>query len=139
MADPFSIVTGVAGLISLAGEVISKCYGYGCAVSGAPEEARRLVSEVTGLVGVLVGVQTLVRQSNLPASQMETPLKNCLAVLQTLSIRLRKHSPEGSHSSSKRTFNRLMWPLRKGETEDLTTTLERHKNSLSLSLSSLSA
>jgi ankyrin repeat domain-containing protein 50 len=139
MTDPFSVVTGVAGLIALAGEVISKCYQYGCAVTGAPDEAKRLVSEVTGLSGILVGVQALVKQSSLPEYQLETSLKNCLAILQALSLKLQKHSPHASNSSTKRTINRLLWPLRRSDTEELITAIERHKSSLSLSLSSLSS
>src|ERR1700761_6562092 len=138
MTDPFSLVTGVAGLIALAGEVISKCYQYGCAVSGAPDEAKRLVSEVTGLSGVLVGVQVLVKQSNLPEYRLETSLKNCLSVLQTLSSKLQKYSPDSGKSTAKRTINRYLWPLRRSDTEELITAIERHKSSLSLSLSSLS-
>ena len=139
MSEPFSVATGLAGLIALAGEVISKCYRYGCAVSGAPEEARRLVAEVTGLSGILVGVQALVKQSNLPEYQLENSLRNCLAVLQTLSSRLQKHSLEASNSSRKRAINRLLWPLRRTVTEELITSIERHKSTLSLSLSTLSA
>ncbi|KAJ9610686.1 hypothetical protein H2200_005463 [Cladophialophora chaetospira] len=139
MTDPFSVVTGVAGLIALAGEVISKCYRYGCAVSGAPDEARRLVSEVAGLSGILVGVQVLVKQSNLPEYQLESSLRNCLSVLQTLASKLQKYSPDGGSSSGKRTINRLLWPLRRTDTEELITNIERQKTSLSLSLSSLSA
>jgi hypothetical protein len=138
MTDPFSIVTGVAGLIALTGEVISKCYRYGCAVSSAPDEAKRLVSEVTGLSGILVGVQVVVKQSSLPEYQLEHPLKNCLAVLQALSFKLQKYSPDSGHSSGKRRINQLLWPLRRSDTEELITAIERHKNSLSLSLSSLS-
>ncbi|OCT47211.1 ankyrin repeat protein [Cladophialophora carrionii] len=138
MTDPFSIVTGVAGIITLAGEVISRCYRYGCAVSGAPDEAKRLVSEVTGLSGILVGVQVLVKQSSLPGYQLEHPLRNCLAVLQTLSSKLQKYSLDSSQSSGKRAVSRLLWPLRRSDTEELITAIERHKNSLSLSLSSLS-
>ena len=138
MTDPFSAATGLAGLIALAGEVISKCYKYGCALSGAPGEARRLVSEVTELSGILVGVQALVRQSSLPEYQLENPLKNCLAVLQTLASKLQKHSPNADSSSGKRAVKRLLWPMRKSDTDELITAIERHKSSLSLSMSSLS-
>lgn len=138
MTDPLSVITGVAGIISLAGAVIGQCYRYGCGVSGAPEEAKRLVSEVTGLSGVLVGVQSLVKQSDLPGYQIANSLKECKIVLETLSSNLRKYSPGSSSSSGKRVMNRLLWPLRKTEMEELISTLERHKNSLSLSLDSLS-
>ncbi len=138
MTDPLSIATGVAGIISLAGVVIGQCYRYGCGVSDAPDEARRLVFEVTGLSGILVGVQGLVKQSDLPGYQIESVLKDCKLVLESLSSRLQKYAPSSGKSSSKRALNRLLWPLRKSETEELIIALERHKNSLSLSLDSLS-
>ncbi|OQV01834.1 NACHT domain-containing protein [Cladophialophora immunda] len=138
MTDPFSIVTGVAGLLSLTGAVISQCYCYGCAVAEAPDEARRLVSEVTSLNGILLGVQGLAAQMNLPGYQLESPLKNCKLVLESVSTKLRKFSPGLSKSPGKRAINRLLWPLRKNETDELITAVERHKNSLSLSLNSLS-
>ena len=136
--DPFSVVTGLAGIISLAGTVISECYQYGCAVAGAPEEARRLVSEVTSLSGILVGVQALVKQTDLPEHQLQYPLKDCLAVLQALSSKLKKDCPETSSSSAKRAMKRLLWPLKRNDTEELIISIERHKSALSLSMSSLS-
>ena len=138
MTDPFSVATGVAGIISLAGLAIGQCYRYGCGVSNAPEEAKRLVSEVTGLSGVLVGVQGLVKQSDQSGQPTETVLKGCRAVLEDLSLKLQKHSPGASKKSSKRAMNRLLWPLRKGDTEELIVALERHKNALSLALDTLS-
>ncbi|OAL26726.1 hypothetical protein AYO22_04079 [Fonsecaea multimorphosa] len=138
MTDPFSLITGVAGLLSLAGTVISQCYCYGCAVAEAPDEARRLVSEVTSLNGILLGVQGLATQMDLPVYQLESSLKNCKVVLDTVSTKLHKFSPNSSKSPGKRAISRLLWPLRKNETEELVSAVERHKNSLSLSLSSLS-
>ncbi|OAP56492.1 hypothetical protein AYL99_09671 [Fonsecaea erecta] len=139
MTDPFSLVTGVAGLLSLAGTVISQCYCYGCAVAEAPDEARRLVSEVTSLNGILLGVQGLAAQTDLPEYQLASALRNCKLVLENVSTKLHKFSPISSKSPGKRAISRLLWPLRKNETEELITAVERHKTSLSLSLSSLSA
>ncbi|KAH0839209.1 ankyrin repeat protein [Fonsecaea pedrosoi] len=138
MADPFSIGTGVAGLIGLAASIISQCYCYGCAVANAPDEARRLVSEVTSLNGILLGVRGVAAQVDLPEYQLESALKNCQVVLEKVSTKLQKFSLDSSKSSGKRAINRLLWPLRKNETEDLIAAVERHKNSLSLSLNSLS-
>jgi hypothetical protein len=138
MTDPFSIATGVAGVIQLAGFVIGQCYRYGCGVSSAPEEARRLVSEVTSVSGVLVGVQGVIKHGNPSGYQFESLLRELRSLLQTLSAQLQKQSPDSEKSSGRRTLNRLLWPLRKGETEELVSALERHKNSLSLSLSSIS-
>ncbi|EXJ53452.1 uncharacterized protein A1O5_13320 [Cladophialophora psammophila CBS 110553] len=138
MTDPFSIVTGVAGLLSLAGTVISQCYCYGCAVAEAPDEARRLVSEVTSLNGILLGVQGLAAQMDIPEYQLESALKDCKLVLESVSTKLHMFSPASSKSPGKRAINRLLWPLRKNETQEFITAVERHKNSISLSLNSLS-
>ncbi|EXJ88045.1 hypothetical protein A1O1_04972 [Capronia coronata CBS 617.96] len=139
MTDPFSAATGVAGLISLAGFVLGRCYRYGCGVADAPSEAKRLVSEVTGLSGILVGVQGLIKQSDQAGKALETVCADCKASLETLALRLQKHSPGASKSTRKQTVNRLLWPLRRSETEELINALERHKASLSLALDSLSA
>jgi hypothetical protein len=134
--DPFSLISGLAGLISLAGEVVTKCYHYGCAVSGAPEESRRLVSEILGLTGILAGVQSIAKQNDLLKYQLERPLQDCWGLLETLSRRLQKQSPNSARSG--RLLNRLLWPLRKTETEELIKAVEQRKTSLSLALSTLS-
>lgn len=138
MTDPLSIATGVAGLIQLAGLVIGQCYRYGCGVSSAPDEARRLVAEVTSVSGVLVGVQGVVKHGNPSGYQFDSLLQELRLLLQKLSTKLQKESPDFGLSKGRRTLNRLLWPLRKGETEELVSALERHKNSFSLGLNSIS-
>ncbi|KAI1610467.1 hypothetical protein EDD36DRAFT_326771 [Exophiala viscosa] len=137
--DPFSIATGVAGLVSLAGQVISQCYRYGCAVSDAPKEAKRLVSEVTNLSGLLLGLQGLIRQDSFPLQDVKTILEECKSSLTSLLSRLQSHSPETSKSTAERAIRRLLWPLRKSDTEELTSAIERQKASLSLALDTFSA
>lgn len=139
MADPLSVASGIAGLILLAGFVIGQCYRYGCGVSNAPEESKRLLSEVANLSGILVGVQGLVKQNTSTSGELQGALKECRALLELLSTKLRKNEPGSAKSSGMRLVGRLLWPLRKGETEDLVVALERQKNSLSLTLETLSA
>ncbi|KAK6373649.1 hypothetical protein LTS17_008142 [Exophiala oligosperma] len=141
MTDPLSITTGVAGLLSLAGSVISQCYQYGCGVADAPEEAKRLAFEVTNLSGLLVGVQNLAKHHQFPTQDIQPILKECDTSLQTLSSRLRDHGPHPNNkaSTTRRTIKRLLWPLRKTDTENLIALLERHKRSLSLALDTFSA
>ena len=139
MTDPFSLVTGVAGLVALAGQVISQCYRYGCAVSDAPKEAERLVSEVTGLSGLLVGLQALIKQGDFPEQDIHLILKECNTSLSSLLSRLQSHSPETSKSTTERAIRRLLWPLRKSDTEELTSAIGRQKASLSLALDTFSA
>ena len=138
MTDPLSIASGIAGLVSLAGFAIGQCYRYGCGVSNAPEESKRLVSEVTGLSGVLVGIQGIVKSNPSPGPDLEHVLDDCRSILQRLTIQLQNHDPLKSKSSTSRIVNRILWPLRKGETEDLIVALQRQKSSLSLTLDTLS-
>jgi hypothetical protein len=139
MTDPFSVVTGVAGLLSLAGQVIGQCYRYGCAVSDAPKEAKRLVSEVTSLSGLLLAIQGLIQQDNFPDQDVTLILKDCNVSLSSLLSRLRDYSTETSKSTTERAMRRLLWPLRKSDTEELTSAIERQKASLSLALDTFSA
>lgn len=139
MTDPLSVASGIAGLISLAGFAIGQCYRYGCGVSNAPEESKRLVSEVTGLSGILVGVQGIIKSNPSPGPDLEHVLDDCKSILQRLTTKLQKHDPAKPKSSASRIVNRMLWPLRKGETEELILALERQKNSLSLTLDTLSA
>lgn len=48
MADPFSIICGVAGLVSLAQVVVEKGYFYINTAKDYREEVRDLMAEVTG-------------------------------------------------------------------------------------------
>ncbi len=139
MTDPFSVVTGLAGVLAVAGTVIAQCYRYGCGVSGAPEEAQRLVSEVTSLSGILLGLQGMLKQHDLSSGdQVASVLHDCKVLLETLSLKLQKHSPDSTTKTKQAITKRLLWPLRKKDTEELTVALERHKSALSLALDAFS-
>jgi hypothetical protein len=58
--DPLSIASGIAGLITLAGTVLSIGYGYISSAVVAPKELRMVLSEVATLETILGRVQTLV-------------------------------------------------------------------------------
>jgi hypothetical protein len=63
MTDPLPVAASVAGLVSLAGAVLSKCYTFTCGVANAPNEAKRLADEVTNLAGILAAVQGITSYS----------------------------------------------------------------------------
>lgn len=60
MADPLSIASGIAGILSLAGVILCRSYEYGIAVKDAPADFLRLLDEITSLSGVLFRLQALV-------------------------------------------------------------------------------
>jgi hypothetical protein len=139
MTDPLSRATGVAGLLSLAGTVISQCYHYGCGVADAPEEAKKLAFEVTSLSGLLVGIQNLAKHHEFPTQDIRPVLQECRTSLQLLSTKLQKHAPQPTKSYKEQLMKRLLWPLRKTDCEHLIVALERNKRSLSLALDTFSA
>jgi Cdc6-like AAA superfamily ATPase len=162
MADPLSIVSGIAGVVALAGSVVSKCYTYGVAVKGGPAEIQRLLDELISLTGILNAVKSLTEASEAqkqgaiwahddlasdlpppyshkaPIDQLErlvSPLNGAQALLEKIEASLRKAEIKSEHRVE-RVFQRLLWPLKKQETQDLIAQLERFKTSFTLSLTS---
>lgn len=139
MADPISITSGIAGLVSLAGTVLGTCYRFGCAVADAPGEAKRLASELRNLSGVLVGIQGIKNHDDgrITEHKLSQLLAECRQTLQDVSRHLDTVGARASQPVLKRNFNRLAWPLRRDKTLELVVLIERQKNSLSLALETL--
>ena len=162
MADPVSVASGVAGIITLAGAVVATCYRYGCAVKNAPHEAQSLLHEVTSLAGVLTGVRALVEARSRPTlppeevpeksgkdddpppyeeawavdlASLEGPVEDCRATLQELKDALDSAGWERDRKL-RRVFTRLAWPLKRPQTDAIISRLERCKSTF---LSALTA
>ena len=136
--DPMSLASGAAGLITLAAAVLSQCYMYGCAVANAPEEAKRLVSELTNLSGILVSIQGLHTSKFISEKNGLIPtLRECKDALQHALQRLESVNPQTKHSSLKWIRNRLLWPLERQDTLELLASVERQKSALNLSLGNI--
>ena len=151
MADPISIASGIAGLISLAGSVVSTCYQYGCAVKSAPTEIQKLLGEVMSLSGVLTAVKSLIDaetakvytdektdcRSDYPPPyrfvELEGPLNDCRCALEEIEAVLKKASSKEEHKLGK-AFKRLIWPLKQPETMAIVARLERSKSAFMLTL-----
>ena len=153
MADPVSIASGIAGLISLAGQVSLACYQYGCAVKGAPKDIQDLQNEVTSLAGVLTSVQALVEakdagssssgqeksqevelgdpppyeaQDHIDLAQIRGSVGDCQLVLEEVRSKLqRAHRDEDTRIQ--KNVRRFIWPLKQAETRTLLARLERNK------------
>jgi hypothetical protein len=80
MSDPLSIISGVAGVISLAIQVAQTCYSYGCAAKGAPAEVDRLLTEIMALSGVLTTVKALLEAEKMQHEGRELALDHGKAV-----------------------------------------------------------
>jgi len=136
--DPLSVGSGITGLITLAGAVLSQCYNYGCAVANAPDEARRFAAELTGLSGVLVGIQGLhASKSFRDGDEMSPILAECQATLQHILQRLEAVDPIKKRNCLARLKNRMLWSLERQDTLDLIARVERQKSTLALSLGNI--
>ena len=60
MTDPFSIVSGIAGILSVAVSIVSSCYKYSVTAKGAASEIQDLLDELTSLMGVLTAIKALI-------------------------------------------------------------------------------
>ncbi|KAI9803377.1 MAG: hypothetical protein M1833_000895 [Piccolia ochrophora] len=142
MTDPLSAVTGVAGVINLAGIVLGKCYAYGCAVANAPKEVQRLSEEVTTLSGILMGLQGLMTADTVTGTKWIALQASALACAKTLQEILDCLEIAASETKKNRlgaALSRLAWPLKQKETMVFVERLERQKLSLSVALNSSSA
>lgn len=139
MADPLSIASGIAGLITLADVVIERTYKIIIICKRASEDARRLLREVQSLVGVLKGLHVLELQINDHfAFQTKVPATlrhECQLTLERLRDKLSKADPQGASSRVKRLERTLKWPLTSSELKDSLADIERYKTAFDLTVS----
>lgn len=62
MADPLSICASIAGLISLAGELLQLLVVYGQGVHAFPKDFGDFVEEIKSFCGVLCLLEPVIRQ-----------------------------------------------------------------------------
>jgi hypothetical protein len=149
--DPLSISASVAGLITLAGALISKSKAYGSGVLNAPKELTEFIQELTYLKGVLSGLDAFLRlrAAATPAGRSEVAtglagpggaVNDCLSALESITETLEKceRNPGAKRRKLNSTMSasgRLKWPLTKESTEDHIRRIERLKNTFTLALS----
>jgi hypothetical protein len=131
MVDPIAVIT-------LASSIINKCYKYGCSVSDAPDEAKRLAAEITNLSGLLVGLQGLAGQHEGYLRILDAPkiLLECSADLKAVDSQLEGLVSVAGQTKTQRIVHRLKWPLKRGDTLKLIEAVERQKSTLSILLES---
>lgn len=130
MADPLSIITGAARLISLATAILGKCYHCGCVVAGAPEEARQLATEVSTLIGVLLNLQTIAQSTTaFPRSDyIANLISSCDNALQEISTLLDTAVSISDQWMMKQSIKRLVWPLKQKQTAEILAKVKQQKS-----------
>lgn len=120
MAEPLSIASGVAGIITLSSAVVAANYTYFSSVRSASEDLKNLVREIS-LLNTLVlqfATQSLDKgqapRKALDALVDQAVFDDCLATLKAVQKHL-DHIQLTPGSSSKNALRALTWPLKKDE------------------------
>ena len=145
--DPFSLATGLAGLLSLTIELTNICHGYFSGVRKASKSVQGFILELTSLNQVLSDLRDRVIlepdiveafdgrcssmmeniQSQSTTASGQPAILNlmgqCRSELDTL---LKKLIKKSSGSRFRLTLNQLLWPLREEATQKAMQSLHRH-------------
>lgn len=138
MADPLSISSGVAGLVSLADIVLRRTYNYARLAYNAPKDITALSIELASLHGVLDGVRAVASQLEGQEFDLTWRLHqiySCHKTLEDIRLTLEKHDTSSVELGSiKSAIRRLKWPFTASQTKDLISQVERHKTTMGLAL-----
>ncbi|KAL2211123.1 ankyrin [Sarocladium strictum] len=132
MADPFSIISGAAGLVSLAIQTTQLTCKYVAEVSRAGETALQCLQSLSLLRDVLVGIQETSENGELAAilgrkSRVvyTEDVQRCERVINRVRSRLAALFREDGTVKKRRA---LLWPFTKDESKDLIEQLQRSRD-----------
>ena len=134
--DPLSIAAGVAGLISLTGELSRSLVAYGKAVKRERGDLQLLLTEVSLLQSLLQRLDSFLRSSGAAnvtfhqTSALEASLRICKETAIDLNERLHKLEAAGFS----RAVERLKWPFSEKEVVKVLETLRRCTSTFQFSL-----
>ncbi|KAF2827073.1 hypothetical protein CC86DRAFT_416916 [Ophiobolus disseminans] len=117
MAEPLSIVSGIAGIVTLSGAVVAAGYRYINAVASAPKDVRDVVREVAALSALL---SQLVAQSLPPSPSSryvfdtlvrQNVIQDCEVILRSIQKSLQACTPI-DEQTRQNALKALAWPLK---------------------------
>ncbi|KAH7363690.1 hypothetical protein BKA66DRAFT_552081 [Pyrenochaeta sp. MPI-SDFR-AT-0127] len=115
MAEPFSIASGIAGIITLSSAVVTAGYKYFSSVRSAPNDLKDLIREIASLNTL---ASQLVAYSLSPDADPQLAL-NALIDLDVLQdcemtiLSVQKHLESCELSWQKNTAKKLLWPMKR--------------------------
>lgn len=120
MAEPLSIASGVAGIITLSSAVVAASYKYFSSVRSAPEDLKKLVREISLLNTLILQFVTQsldtaqAPRKALDALVDQAVFEDCFATLKAVQKHLDNSQPVQG-STSKNALRVLIWPLKKDD------------------------
>jgi hypothetical protein len=136
--DPLSLTANLIAVIDTTGKLISYCYQYQSGVRHASQDAKKIRVEVTGLLGTLQRLLSILEDeeehqtARLPTlqalAQPDGLLTECQTELTSLMARMKPKTGWDKIQSS------LVWPLQKGDVKEALDRIHRITNGLNLAL-----
>lgn len=138
--EALGAASSIFAVIELSASVTSLCFKYYKAVKNAKPDIERLQGELNVLTITLEGAHNLLKSPNgerlRTAQGIEDGLNGCFSKLseleKTLESTLNPKSRRGV--MSRFGIHALKWPLKSKDVDDVITTLERYRDTLSTAL-----
>jgi len=138
MAEFLGVASSIAGLVALADMVVYKgyrCYKFLKDVKEAETTVKKIVDEVNTLAGVLHSLANMVGLLEEDNTDVDHSLKthsveDCYKTLNTVSEHLTKAFPDAAMTKREK----IKWTLKKSETKELLSEIQRHKSTMSLAM-----
>jgi len=145
--DPLSLISGVAGIITLAQSVISGLTTYTMSVKGAPAEMRTLIDELGSLNNVLAEIKSSFEDKangkllDEGAMLMKT-LAACQQILTETLHKLEDFDIKGTENEGtpskgvkyKQLLKRMSFPFKRDEVQRLLVVVRDYKATLTLAM-----
>ncbi|CAK1363464.1 unnamed protein product [Cercospora beticola] len=134
MADPLSIASGIAGLITLADIIIERTYRYIKNSKNATKDAQRLLLEIQSFSGVLHSLRVLELQVGEHALQTKIdPFQRhqCHELLEEIRDKL-SEAPLFAKTKTQKIERTLKWHWTADQAKDLFSQIDRHRASFNL-------
>jgi hypothetical protein len=136
--DPLSLTASIITVIQLTGSVVSAVYNYRKSVKNAPEDAAKIIQDLTGLSHILEKLlqviekersTTVTRLASLEGlAKPDGSLESCQKILERLNAKLQ---PENGWRAVKQS---LIWPLKQKYVKSTLDEIATAKASLGLAL-----
>ncbi len=150
MADPLSIITGIAGIATAAHQSSKALFELIKDVKGYSEEIKAVSRDVHAFYSITYSLNVMLKEEVIIDAiggdeamlemimNLSNPLSNCRTVLGELMLKLQKHLKAASDENCRMTSTSLKWGLfTKGEVKTLQSRLETAKATLNTALNSL--
>ena len=142
MAEVAGLVASIAGIVGFAANVCKLCYGYYSEVKDAREDIGQLVTEISLLANLLEPLSTPAEARKVSQTQdpdlMLQLVDQFMEILEQLQDELQPQIDKQSDGKIQKTMGsvkaKLMWPLKKGDTQGRIQKIERLKGSVILKL-----